>query len=471
MSTKTDEELPIRIRPSRPLRSRNGEVSAWSNALTTILRYARGTRHGGRATTSCSKPKVGNQRCAIRVIYSRNSTPRQWRAHGRYIARESATGDHRHAGFDEQGRNVDPASTLDRWQSARDPRIWKLIISPEFGERLDLQQLTRDLTSRMESDLGTKLEWAAVVHLNTQHPHVHVALRGIRQDGTPLDLHRDYIRQGIRTHAEELCTNQLGFRSDLDRLASERGEITARRFTSLDRVISRSSVGEDGTDYVTVRATLRPGVSRDQHVVGRLAVLQSMGLAHPASAGSWKVRQDFEVVLKAMQRAGDRQKMLAAHGAVLSDDRLQIVVLDWRKMRMLEGRVLVHGEDELGSGAGRHYFLLEGTDARVHMIYYTADLENARAQGTLRPNSFVRLRKRFENGRPLLEAESLGNAEAILRDRNHLESTARVFARRGILPAEDGWGGWLGRYQAALARTAADSGHAQTRRRAGDLQR
>jgi len=134
--------------------------------------------------------------------------------------------------------------------------------------------------------------------------------------------------------------------------------------------------------------------------------------------------------------------MLAAHGAVLSDERLQTAVLDWRKMRIVEGRVLVHGEDELGSGTGRHYFLLEGIDARVHMVYYTADLEHARAQGKLAPNSFVRLRKRFESGRPLLDVESLGSAEAILRDRLYLESTARVLARRGIMPAEDGWG-WL----------------------------
>jgi type IV secretory pathway VirD2 relaxase len=406
------------------------------------------------------------------VTYSRNSTPRQWRAHGRYIARESVTGDHHHAGFDKQGQSVDPAATLDRWQTARDPRLWKLIISPEFGERIDLQRLTRDLTNKMESDLGTKLEWVAVVHLNTEHPHVHVALRGIREDGTPLDLHRDYIRHGIRLRAEELCTNQLGFRSDLDRFAAERGEVAARRYTSLDRVINRSAVRDVGDGYVIVRPTIRPGVSRDQHVASRLAVLRTMGLAYPASDSSWKVRRDFELVLKAMQKAGDRQKMLAAHGAVLSDERLQIAVLDWRKMRMVEGRVLVHGEDELGSGAGRHYFLLEGIDARVHLVYYTTDLEHARAQGKLAPNSFVRLRKRFESGRPLLDVETLGSAEAILRDRLYLESTAWVLARRGIMPAEDGWGGWLGRYQAALAKTAAGlKAHGQSRLRGADLQR
>ena len=71
---------------------------------------------------------------------------------------------------------------LEKWQHEGDPRLWKLIISPEFGKRVDLNQLTLDVMTRMEKDLGTRLEWVAVAHFNTEHPHVHVALRGIRDD-------------------------------------------------------------------------------------------------------------------------------------------------------------------------------------------------------------------------------------------------------------------------------------------------
>jgi type IV secretory pathway VirD2 relaxase len=88
-----------------------------------------------------------------------------------------------------------------------------MIISPEFGERIDLNQLTRELMSRMENDLGTRLEWVAVPHFNTEHPHVHVALRGTKADGSPLDLEREYIRNGIRSIAEDLCTRQIGHRN------------------------------------------------------------------------------------------------------------------------------------------------------------------------------------------------------------------------------------------------------------------
>ena len=53
-------------------------------------------------------------------------------------------------------------------------------------------------------------------------------------------------------------------------------------------------------------------------------------------------------------------------------------------MISVQGKVLVHGQDEQ---AGRSYLMLEGTDALVHFIYYTPELEEARSRGELRTNS------------------------------------------------------------------------------------
>jgi type IV secretory pathway VirD2 relaxase len=398
------------------------------------------------------------------MTYSPNKIAGQWRAHGRYIARESVRQRPAVSVFGNHVEGVALAEVFDGWQKAGDPRLWKVIISPEFGERIDLNQLTRELTSRMEKDLGTRLEWVAVPHFNTEHPHVHVALRGIKADGSPLDLKREYIRNGIRSIAEDLCTRQIGHRNQADAMEAERREIQEYRYTSLDRIINRSNAarkidGSDGSSNFVVRRDMNAARGefeniREQHIGARLIVLQKMGLAEETAPSEWRVRSDLEGVLRAMQRAGDRQKMLAAHGALLSDERLQLVVLDHQKLRSLEGRVLVHGEDELGGNAGRHYVLIEGTDAKVHLVYYSPALEEARSRGQLRPNSFVRLRKQFENGRPVLEVDDFGDAEKILRNTRHLEGTVRPLVKRGILPAEDGWCGWLGRYQAALAQAA-----------------
>lgn len=131
-------------------------------------------------------------------------------------------------------------------------------------------------------------------------------------------------------------------------------------------------------------------------VDARLNVLQKMGLATKREQGTWHVRSDFLAVLKAMQQVADRQKMLSAHRALVSDERLPFVVTHARSIKTLNGRVLGHGEDETGKNFGRRYMLLEGTDARIHLIYYTPELEEARSRGDLGTNSFIQLRKRFE---------------------------------------------------------------------------
>jgi hypothetical protein len=480
VAKKTDEADDFRLRPNRPRSGGKSEARAWSTALKTVLRYA-GTSRRSKASmnggSAVGARRQFNQRCAVRTMYTVNKTSGQWKAHGRYIARESAgstvLGPLMTSGVDVKDLPVEPANELARWQTEGDPRLWKLIVSPEFGERLDLDRLTRELMARMEKDLGTKLEWLAVTHFNTEHPHVHVALRGIREDKTALDLPRDYVRHGVRAIAEDLCTRQLGHRNQLDAIESERREIDERRFTSLDRAINRAGTfemteaGSTAEHFLIRRSGENTGRTRDQNIDARLLLLQQMGLAEPAGGRAWRVRRDFETVLKAMQRSTDRQKMLASHGALLSDERLPLVVLDIRKLKTLDGRVLAHGEEELGKGAGRHYLLLEGTDARVHLVYYTPEMEEARSKGKLRANSFVRLQKQFENGRPTVEIEDSGDAERVLRNRRHLYERARAFLVHGIVPPEDGWGGWLGRYQAAVKSTAAESADLEVDRRSG----
>jgi hypothetical protein len=164
---------------------------------------------------------------------------------------------------------------------------------------------------------------------------------------------------------------------------------------------------------------------------------------------TWSVRRDFEQVLRAMQLTADRQRTLAAHGALMSDERLPIEVLDVKQANSVEGRVLVHGQDEQ---TGRNYLMLEGTDAKVHYIQYTAEMEDARSRGELRVNSFVRLRRLA--GSSILDVADLGDAEKLLRNPHDLKETARQLLNRGIVQTEDGWGGWLGRYQGALRKSA-----------------
>ena len=463
MAKNRDKEREFRLRPRKP--AARGERRVYASAYKIIMHHARmsGVRKSrvvGFGTARHSRPY--SQRCAVRVLYSKNTSKGQWRAHGRYVARENAThdGDSRAVGFDTGQAGIDIAARLEDWQKAGDERLWKLIVSPEFGDRVDLKRLTRDLMSELQTDLAMPLEWIAVAHYNTEHSHVHIALRGVGAEGRPIRLSRDYIRGGIREVAENLCTRQLGYRTEFDAADAQRREVHQHRYTSLDRTIQRdvNNAVEPDSPFFNVmkdpsQAGWGPSTSLlERRTAERLMVLASMGLAESTGPKTWRVKRDFQSVLRAMQRSADQQKTLTAHGIPRSDERLPLAVLDFRQLTALEGRILVHGEEE---SSGRAFLMLEGTDARVHYVYYTAEIQAARSRGALQTNSFVRLRTLSSEGRPVLKIGELGDAESILRNKLYLRVTAQRLVRRGILPQDDGWNGWLGRYQKALAEAAA----------------
>jgi len=226
-----DRDREFRLRPPGRRPKPTDEPRKFSAAFKRMMHFVRMSSRRARKRKSATVRNRFQQRCAIRVTYSPNRSAGQWAAHGRYLVRESAT----HAkdsdnpvGFGPRGPVTNIPATLRRWQTAGDPRLFKLIISPEFGDRCDLESLTRNLLSRMESDLGTRLEWVATAHYNTEHPHVHVALRGITDLNQPLRLDRSYIQHGIRAHAENLTTRQIGYRTVLDAEEAQRREIHKR---------------------------------------------------------------------------------------------------------------------------------------------------------------------------------------------------------------------------------------------------
>jgi type IV secretory pathway VirD2 relaxase len=59
---------------------------------------------------------------------------------------------------------------------------FRLIVSPEDAGELDLTVYVRRLMATVERDVGRKLEWAAVNHHDTDHPHAHIVIRGVDRD-------------------------------------------------------------------------------------------------------------------------------------------------------------------------------------------------------------------------------------------------------------------------------------------------
>ena len=77
------------------------------------------------------------------------------------------------------------------------------------------------------------------------HPHSHIVIRGVTDDGKILNIAGDYIAHGIRHRAAEIVTLELGMQSEWEMQQTLGREVDQGRFTLLDRAIL-DEVNEQG---------------------------------------------------------------------------------------------------------------------------------------------------------------------------------------------------------------------------------
>ena len=239
------DEREFRIRPGR-IRSTRAQqarpfvaqaLAAAKKAGGDISRTGRvvaGNRsrfgHGQRASIQANRLITSRSRGAVvkaRVVRHSLRTA-SLATHLTYLRREGVTRDGEKAKLFGPGReDVDSATFAARSQDDR--HHFRFIVSPDDAlEMADLKSFSRDLVEQMEKDLGTRLDWVAVDHWNTEHPHVHLIVRGVRDDGQDLVISRNYIKEGMRDRARDLVTQELGPRTDLDIRRSLESQIRVR---------------------------------------------------------------------------------------------------------------------------------------------------------------------------------------------------------------------------------------------------
>src|SRR2546430_4363059 len=284
-------------------------------------------RHRARGAGVVIGAGSHRRRSVVKVAYVRNRRAGAWRAHGAYLARDGAQRPgQRGLGFTANRDDLDLAATLGGWQAAGDARLWKAIISPEQGAELDLRLHARGLVRQMEHDLGTRLEWVAIDHHNTDNPHVHLLIRGRDDHGRPLTIDPGYIQRGIRERSEELATRVLGLRTDHEILASRARVVERAQFTELDRRLLARADAQGRVSFAGPFLQDRRRLAERSQELRRLEVLVSLGLARRIGAGRWALSQELEPTLRQCQLAGDIMKSRARHQAHLSDPRLPLVV-------------------------------------------------------------------------------------------------------------------------------------------------
>jgi type IV secretory pathway VirD2 relaxase len=323
----------------------------------------RGTAPGLFARAGIMAP--GNRRVIVRARYSRQAAGDLGavKAHLRYIQRDGITRDGGPGQlYDATSDQADGDAFLDR--SERDPHQFRFIVSPEDSSRLqDLKPFIRDLMRQMEQDLDTNLDWVAIDHFNTGHPHTHVVIRGRDDQGRDLVIARDYIGHGVRARAQTLMTLELGPESGLERLQKLASEVEQERFTRLDHALMTRA--KDGILVASSAGELAPAHQTMQ--AGRLKTLERLGLAEERRPGVWALDAGLETKLRQLGERADTYRMMerALKQAGIERGGPQLAVFErGRRMAPVVGKVIAMGlVDEI---TDRQYVIVDGADGRVH---------------------------------------------------------------------------------------------------------
>jgi type IV secretory pathway VirD2 relaxase len=425
----------VRIRPGRIKDGRRG-ANKPKSFVGEVMRAAKKAGHTGKGfgraggTKLCSN--FGRGRPAALALSRKNFSRRvvvmtrivrhqgkRFRAaplarHAAYLKRDGVTRDGRDAKmFDAASDDAHTKAFAERCEDDR--HHFRFTISPEDASQMeDLRAFTRDLMKDVAHDLGTKLDWVAVDHWNTDNPHVHVLIRGRGDDGNDLVISRNYISQGFRDRAAELVTLELGPRSEQEIRSALAKEVEADRWTSLDRALQDFSDEEGGV------ADLRPGGSGEDSelrrlMLGRAAKLERLGLADRIGAARWTLKPGLEPALRDLGVRGDIIKTMhrAMTGAGHEPDITGFALHGDDPGDPVLGRLVERGlHDEL---KGTAYAIVDGIDGRTHHLRFP-DLDMT---GDAKPGAIVEART-YE--------DSSGRNRLSLATRSDLSIEAQVTA-------------------------------------------
>jgi type IV secretory pathway VirD2 relaxase len=389
---KRDDYLRVRSgrirdsnRAARKSRSYVAQVMrAAKKAGHSGSRFGGGGRKGSRSTFGRGRKaalslamKSPSRRVMVMVRVSRHKGSKFQSAslakHVSYLKREGVS----HSGedarmFDAQSDEADTKTFTERCKDDR--HHFRFIVSPEDAPKMaDLKAFTRKLMKEAERDLGTRLDWVAVDHWNTDNPHVHVLVRGKLANGKDLVISRDYISRGFRLRAAELVGLELGPRSEHEIRSAQESEIKAERWTRLDSSLRNSADDNGGI------ADLRPGAPDEdlelrRLMVGRAQTLERLGLAEQIAPGQWTLKPSLEQTLRALSIRGDIIKTMhrAMLGAGREPDVSGFALHPGAPAEPIVGRLAARGlHDEM---SGTAYAVIEGIDGRTHHLKFS-DLE------------------------------------------------------------------------------------------------
>jgi hypothetical protein len=170
----------------------------------------------------------------------------------------------------------------------------------------------------------------------------------------------------VRLRAQERATLELGPESDLELRQKLTAEITAERFTRIDRAMLEEA-SDRMLDMRPEADQVRADFDRILRI-GRLQTLERYRLASEAEPGVWALSEKLEPTLRELSERGDIIKAINRALIDRGEERAfgSYVLHGEQALTPIVGRVIGKGlTDELGERIG---LIVDGVDGRVHHV-------------------------------------------------------------------------------------------------------
>jgi len=320
-----------------------------AKALALLLRAA--GRRGGKRSF-CSRGVMrraidARQKCVVKMQYSDSRNAHRLQLE-KYLVRE---------GTDIGGGHAKLYGTeSDEYRKNMVERNFRIFLSPQSG-KVDLKALAEKFMLKLQRAAGHKLYWQAANHYNTAHPHAHLLINGMDKAGKQVEIPKDIVKTFMREYARDICTAQLGIRTRKELDIEKEQELTARRYTRLDRRIKELC---NGTFKVNSAGAIN--THERERIMARIESLRKMKLC-VYKDGAYKLSPRWEENLRAN---GRYNSFLKARSVLRYSKPASLRVFSGGQGQLIGKVTKVYRTD--GDASDNHAIILESLDGKAYFV-------------------------------------------------------------------------------------------------------
>jgi hypothetical protein len=260
---------------------------------------------------------------------------------------------------------------------------FRIFLSPQKSD-VDLKSLAENFIQKLEKQTGYRLYWQGACHYNTAHPHAHLLINGVDRQGREIKFPKDVVKTFMRESARDLCTAQLGKRTQKDLDREKEKELSAPRLTRLDDRIKELCSGGSTVN-------LKGAIYEKDRIQARLETLRKLQLCTYES-GAYRFKNNWDEDLKTN---GRYNAFLKAREDLRYSDPASLKLYSGNAGEISGKVTKIYKLD--GDASDNHAVVLEALDGKAYFVplLKKPELREGKTKTALAEGELVRL-KTFE---------------------------------------------------------------------------